>query len=156
MLFRSVSQSRYDEFVDFLVTRLNIVHGWKAAFFSPENWPVKYHYSKIASKIVGKEFSASVIKTDDFEKSFDYVKENFFFINPEEDMTIDNILDKAKFLVKKRGIKVLVIDPYNKLEHTMKTGESETNYISKFLDKLVMFARVNNVFVALVAHPRLS
>lgn len=153
-IFTGIPGHGKSEFVDFLATRLNIVHGWKAAFFSPENWPVKYHYSKIASKIVGKEFSASVIKTEDFEKSFDYVKENFFFINPEEDMTIDNILDKAKFLVKKRGIKVLVIDPYNKLEHTMKTGESETNYISKFLDKLVMFARVNNVFVALVAHPR--
>jgi len=141
------------EFVDFLNVKLNIIHGWKIAYFSPENWPVKYHYAKLVSKIVGKEFDAKYINTAVFEKSFEYVRENFFFINPEEDMTIENILTKAKFLVRKRGIKVLVIDPYNKLEHNTTLGQSETNYISKFLDKLTMFARVNNVLVVLVAHP---
>lgn len=142
------------EFVDFLCVKLQILHGWRPAYFSPENWPVKYHYAKLASKITGSEFSAKYISTDKFEQTFDYIKENYFFISPEEDITVENILDKAKYLVKKRGIKVLVIDPYNKLEHGMKQGESETNYISRFLDKLTLFARVNNVLVILVAHPR--
>jgi twinkle protein len=33
-------------------------------------------------------------------------------------------------------------------------SESETQYISKFLDKLANFARINGVLVFLVAHPR--
>ena len=32
------------EIVDFIITRLNSIHGWKAAYFSPENHPLSYHY----------------------------------------------------------------------------------------------------------------
>lgn len=141
------------EWVDFLTIKLNILFGWKAAFFSPENFPIKYHYAKLASKIVGKEFKAGAISRDDFDESFEYVKKNFDFIFPEDDFTVDSILAKAKYLVKKKGIKVLVLDPYNKFDHSIKIGEPETVYISRFLDKLTTFARKNNVLVILVAHP---
>jgi len=57
-------------------------------------------------------------------------------------------------LVKQHGVKILVIDPYNKLEHQHDSRMSETQYISKFLDKLTNFAKFNNVLVCLVAHPR--
>jgi len=142
------------EFVDQLVTKMNIEHGWKAGYFSPENYPVKYHYSKLAEKISGKKFNQAKLTNDEFEQVFDYISDNFHFIYPEEDMSFDNILTKAKFLVKKYGIKILVIDPFNKIEHLKDRGESETEYISRFLDRLITFAKRNNVLVFLVAHPR--
>jgi twinkle protein len=55
-------------------------------------------------------------------------------------------------LVKTRGVKVVVIDPYNKLDHQY--SDSETQYISRFLDKLINFAKFHDVLVFLVAHPR--
>lgn len=142
------------EWLDYVLVRLNILNGLKVGYFSPENFPVKYHFSKLASKIVGKEFKTPYFGINDLEHVHDYIQNNFFFVMPEEDMTIDNILAKAKHLVKKHGIKVFVIDPYNKLDHMMNRGESETNYISKFLDKISMFARLNGVLFFLVAHPR--
>jgi twinkle protein len=142
------------ELLDFILVRLNMLHGIKVGYFSPENYPIKYHYMKLASKIVGKEFKAGIMDNQEFEQVYDHIKDNFFFVFPEDDMSADNILSKAKYLVKKRGIKVFVIDPYNKIEHMQDRGETETNYISKFLDKLTMFARSNNVLVFLVAHPR--
>jgi len=72
----------------------------------------------------------------------------------EEDYSVDMVLDGAKQLIKSRGIRALVIDPYNKLEYQAGKGENETQYISRFLDKLQMFARFNNILVILVAHPR--
>ena len=69
-------------------------------------------------------------------------------------MSFETIITKAKYLVKKNGIKILVIDPYNKIEHLRSQGESETEYISRFLDKISTFARQFNVLVFLVAHPR--
>ena len=47
----------------------------------------------------------------------------------------------------------MIIDPYNKIDHQREKNETETEYISKFLDTLVRFARINNVLVCLVAHP---
>jgi twinkle protein len=84
--------------------------------------------------------------------AYEYIKENFFWILNEEDLTVKTILDSAKVLVKTRGIKLLVIDPYNKLDH--KYTDSETQYISRFLDQLISFAKFNDVLVFLVAHPK--
>lgn len=142
------------EFVDFIVSLMNVVHGWKVAFFSPENHPISYHVGKIMSKIAGRSFDPDYIKQPEFEKLSLYINDNYFFINPQEDITIDNILEKAKYLVRKHGIKILVIDPFNKLENMQSGNETETQYISRFLDKLTNFARVNGVLVFLVAHPR--
>lgn len=153
-VFTGIPSHGKSEFVDFICTRLNIVHGWKIGYFSPENYPVKYHYSKLASKISGKKFEKGYIGQGEYEKTFDYISDNFFFVYPEEDMSVDNVLAKAKHLVRRHGIRVMVFDPYNKIEHMRDRGESETEYISRFLDKMIMFGKRYNVLVILVAHPR--
>jgi twinkle protein len=141
------------EFIDFLISKLNIIHNWKVAYYSPENFPVQLHYAKIASKISGKSFGSQFINRVEFDILFQYIEKNYFFICPEEDNTIENILMKAKYLVRKHGIKIVVIDPYNKLEHLRKSGETETEYISRLLDKLSIFSKQNNCLVILIAHP---
>lgn len=142
------------EVTDWFIVLLNLLHGWKAAYFSPENHPLSYHVGKIASKLTGKSFDSQYLSHDEFTHVYRYMNENFMFINPEADLTIDSILEKAKYLVRKLGIKILVIDPYNKLDHLQDRGENETQYISRFLDRLTNFARINGVLVFLIAHPR--
>jgi len=142
------------EIVDYIISRLNMIHGWKVAYYSPENYPLELHYSKIASKITGKSFSSKFISHNEFERTFEYINDNYFFIYPEEDVTVENIIEKARYLVRRNGIKVLVIDPYNKLEHSKERGESETEYVSRFLDQLSMFSKQHSCLVVLVAHPR--
>lgn len=140
------------EFVDYLICKLNILYGWKAAYFTPENFPLKFHFKNLFEKLIGKGFGQLTSTEMDLEMARDYISENFFYIMHEEDNTVDAILAAAKALVKSKGIKILVIDPYNRLEHQY--VESETQYISRFLDKLSMFAQQHDVLVFLVAHPR--
>jgi len=142
------------EFLDYVIERLNIIHGLKTAYFSPENHPLQLHASKIIEKITGSRFSEYDLPLDDFEEAEAYLRQNYFFINPEDNFQVDSILDKAKFLIKSKGIKILVIDPYNKLEHQRKSNQSETEYISIFLDKIINFTKRNNIITFLVAHPR--
>lgn len=142
------------EVVDYIISRLNLLHGWKAAYFTPENYPLKFHYSKLYEKYVGKSFSCQYSNVDEFNIAYEYLRDNYFYIMDEEDNTVDLIIDSAKSLVKSRGIKILVIDPYNKLEHPQNRGESETQYISRFLDRITTFAKFNDVLVILVAHPK--
>lgn len=139
------------EFVDYLVTRLNIIQGWKAGYFTPENYPLKYHYAKLFEKIIGKPFNKYKSTDIEFNIAFEYIKENFFYVMNEEDTSVDSVLASAKALIKSKGIRIFVIDPYNRLDH--KYTDTETQYISRFLDKLTNFARYNNVLVFLVAHP---
>ena len=142
------------EFVDWLICRLNILYGWTAAYFTPENYPLKFHYAKIFEKLIGKQFSKYKTTDQDFQIAYEYIRDNYFYLMDEEDYSVEMVLDGAKQLIRSKGIRVLVIDPYNKLEYQAGRGENETQYISRFLDKLQMFARFNNVLVILVAHPK--
>jgi twinkle protein len=151
-IITGIPASGKSEFVDYIVCRLNINHGWKAAYFTPENYPLKFHYTKLFEKIIGKKFSADKVSEVEWDMAYEYIKDNFFYILNEADFTIKSILDSTRILVKTRGIKIIVIDPYNKLEH--KYSDSETQYISRFLDELITFAKLNDVLVFLVAHPK--
>jgi twinkle protein len=88
----------------------------------------------------------------EYEAAKQYANDNFFFIYPES-YTMGNILDKARSLVRKKGIKALVIDPYNRVESEQDYRQSETQHISKVLDQLTNFAQQNDVLVFLMAHP---
>ena len=140
------------EFVDYLIVKLNLLYGWKAALFTPENYPLSYHYVKLFEKIIGKKFNKNASTEIDYEMAYEHISKNFFYIMSDDDFTVDTLLTAAKSLVKTKGIKVLVIDPYNRLDHQY--SDSETQYISRFLDKLTMFAKLNDVLLFLVAHPR--
>jgi twinkle protein len=113
---------------------------------------LKFHYKKLYEKIIGKSFNINKSNELEWDMAYEYIRTNFFYILNEEDFTIKSILDSAKILVKTRGIKVVVVDPFNKLDH--KYTDSETQYISRFLDQLILFAKMNDVLVFLVAHPR--
>lgn len=141
------------EFVDELVLRLNLRHHWKAAFFSPENMPLSYHVQKLSEKLIGKGFHKGLMTPVEYRSTVSYLQENIVSILPKEDFTADNILLKARELVHRRGIRLLILDPYNALEHRIPAGMTETQYISAFLDSLKNFAIRNRCLVILVAHP---
>jgi twinkle protein len=42
------------EFLDFVICKLNVLHDWKVALYSPENHPLHLHFAKLAEKIIGK------------------------------------------------------------------------------------------------------
>jgi twinkle protein len=140
------------EFLDFLLCRLNISHGWKTALYSPENHPLELHFSKFAEKMIGKPFEGyNKLSPLDLKEMIKYHANNFFFINPESDFTLDNILDSVRQLVRKKGVKAFVIDAWNKIDHKYTTNE--TQYISQQLDKITIFCEKNKVHCFLVAHP---
>ena len=50
--------------------------------------------------------------------------------------SIDFILDKAKDAVYRHGIRGLVIDPYNEVDHQRPGNQTETEYVSALLSKV--------------------
>lgn len=140
------------EFIDEIAERLNMRYGWRFAYFSPENAPLAYHASKLIEKFTGKHFSQKTLSAQEYRQVKQHLETDFFFIAPEADYKVDSILERAKFLVRRKGIKALVIDPYNRLENEQ-GARNETQYISGLLDKLTMFAQKHDILVILMAHP---
>ena len=141
------------EMLDFIVARLSVELDWKTLYFSPENYPLELHYAKIASKLIGKQFRSGWMTEDEFDQAYSFISEHFFWMNPYTTTTLEQILDCARYHVRRYGIKQLVIDPFNCLEHRRKPSENGSEYIGRFLDDLSRFARRNDLLIHLVAHP---
>ena len=139
-------------FLNYILARLNILHDWKIAFFSPEFYPVSLHISQVLETLGGLRFDYKNYSTSVYEAMKDYVCRNMFFIDPD-DTDINSVLERGRYLIKKKGIKALVIDPFNALTDNERKSEKQDEYISDFLQKLRWFARKYDVAVFLVMHP---
>ncbi len=153
MIVTGIPGDGKSEFLDEVAVRLSLHHGWRCAWFSPENFPVTLHHPKLIEKLIGKRFVQKVMSQMEFDAAVAYLSRNFFDILPEEGYRVDTILERSEALVRRKGIRVFILDPYNCLEHQIPTGQSETQYISEFLEKLRSFARRRQVLVILAAHP---
>ncbi len=142
------------EFIDMLAVQMNMLHDWKTVFFSPENLPLQMHFAKHSEKLVGKGFKMGITSEEEYVGVYEFLKQNIFSIVPEKGFKLDNILKKAREVVRRKGVKMVVIDPFNRIDHQMEKGMAETQYISHFLDRLASFALSTGTLVVLVAHPR--
>jgi twinkle protein len=141
------------EWLDALAVNLSKLSGWTFGVCSPENQPVTYHGVKLMEKYVGKRLN--LMTKEEYDDAKLWLSVYFKFILPG-DRTIDTVLAKARLLVKRYGMKGLIIDPYNELVHSgRRDGVTETEYISEFLANIRVFARETGTHVWLVAHPKM-
>jgi twinkle protein len=154
-----IPSSGKSNWLDCLLINLAKLHGWNFALFSPENLPLEQHMAAIAEKFIGKPFHNGPtprMNTNELESAMQWVNEHFAWIMPgsEDDWTVEKILTAAGQLCLRRGIRGLVIDPWNELEALRPSGISETEYISQCLKRIRIFARQRRVHVWIVIHPQ--
>lgn len=142
-------------FINDLILRLNLLYGWKTVFFSPESFPLEDHAAVLSEWIVGKHFHSQVMSMEEVEEVYDYLADNISMIMPSDGNRLDYILERADIEIKRKGVKIVVVDPYNTIE-SQQGNKSETLYISEVLDKITNFARKRDVLFILAAHPSKS
>ncbi|HMG15093.1 MAG TPA: hypothetical protein VK590_06585, partial [Saprospiraceae bacterium] len=100
-------------------------------------------------------------------KALEWVHQHFIIINPDEKnyfnfnmeenkspKALNSILSYVLYLKKTEGIFGFLIDAWNKLDHQRSdTRMSETDFISKELDRLLNFIEIQDLFCQIIAHP---
>ena len=147
-----VPSSGKSDFVDRMAVGYQMKYGWKTAFASPENKPTFLHAHKLIRKIGGWMPKKDDLGSDKWNRCFDVVNDNFYFIEAER-YDLDAVLKKGAELVKRKGIKCLVIDPYNKVKMKGAGDLSITDATMEYLAKIEAFAKKYDVLVVIVAHP---
>ncbi len=144
------------ELIDALAVNLAQRYGWRFALCSFEN-PPEEHIAKLAEKFIGAPFwdgPAHRMTELELLRGLGWVNDQFFLIRfDDEAPTIEAILEKARAAVMRHGVRGLVIDPYNEIEHRRPTNMTETEYVSQLLGKVKRFAQNHEVHVWFVAHP---
>ena len=147
-----IPSSGKSDFVDQMVVGYNRNYQWKTAFASPENAPTYLHAHKLMRKVWEDMPSKADIGTDKWNEVADHINDNFYFIDMER-YTLESVLRKGAELVKRKGIKCLVIDPFNKVRDVDCKTEDVNRYTMEYLTKIETFAKKYDVLVFIVAHP---
>ena len=145
------------EWLDELVIRLLIRYNWTAGFWTPENTLLD-HSRKIIEKLTNRTFirqGATGVQPLQFELCKQWMKERISWIDlPFDNLHLETILERSRSLVRKFGIRILVLDPFNFIEKENNATRSENAWDSHVVGAIRSFAVRNNVLVFLVAHPR--
>ena len=147
-----IPSSGKSDFVDQMVVGYNRNYGWKTAFASPENAPTYLHAHKLMRKTWEGMPRAEDIHGDKWNRIADHCNSNYYHIDMER-YTLESVLRKGAELVKRKGIKCLVIDPFNKVRDVDCKTEDVNRYTMEYLTKIEIFAKKYDVLVFVVAHP---
>ncbi|CAL9043305.1 twinkle homolog protein, chloroplastic/mitochondrial-like isoform X1 [Musa acuminata AAA Group] len=157
-----VPNSGKSEWIDALLCNINEARKWKFLLCSMEN-KVRDHARKLLEKYINKPFinsrygeSTERMSVQELEQGKKWLNDTFYLIRCEDDSlpSIDWVLELAKSAVVRYGIRGLVIDPYNELDHQRSSKLTETQYVSHMLTKIKRFAHHHSCHVWFVAHPR--
>lgn len=140
-----------------LTFNLMKLHGWKTFYASFESLPIQRHMLDLMQVHVGQPsftFVPGHFSKDQFDQAFEYIKDKFYFYDPEEDgFDVESILAGAQECIDLYGIKGLVVDPFTEVDILPRPGESEVKAIGRTLSRIQQFARHHGIHAWVLAHP---
>lgn len=139
-------------FVLQLMLTKSMYDDWKWAVFCPENYPANDFFDDMVEMYNGKSLGDMV--DEEYVTACEFLNEHFFYVYPDNDHDLLSIHDKFRYLVLKKGVDGVVIDPFNQLDHNQKAYQREDQYLSDVLKDIKRFALLNNVTYNIVAHPK--
>lgn len=74
-------------------------------------------------------------------------------LDEDLELDIDAFLETARISVLRDGAKIIILDPWNEIEHKRNRDETLTEYVGRAIRKIKAFARRYNVAFWIVAHP---
>lgn len=129
----------------------SLYDGWKWAVFSPENYPANDFYDDIVEMFCGKWIAE--ITEEEYVVACHFINDHFYFVYPEDEHDINSIHEKFRYLVMKKGVDGVMIDPFNQLDKTQRPYERDDQYLSIVLKDIKRFALLNCISYNIVAHP---
>lgn len=130
----------------------SIWDGWKWAVFCPENYPANDFYDDLIEMYVGRWLRE--MSEDEYTEAAQFIGRHIFYVYPEDSHDIHSIHEKFRYLVLKKGVDGVLIDPFNQLDHNQKAFQREDQYLSEILKDMKRFALLNAVSYNIVAHPK--
>ena len=151
-LLLSAPGSGKSDFIDHICAKFATKYGWKVGVCSPENVPTKFHYDKIVRKIIGHR------PKDNFDSKlmnemFDFVDGHYVHIKQQSRFYLEEVLEKFAELVKRKGVRIFILDPFNKIK-LKKVDRSKVNeYTEEYHIMLDEFCKRYDCHIFLVLHP---
>lgn len=127
-------------------------HGLRACIASFETRPKPHIRRQLRTLLTNKlemEMSDSELAQAD-----DWINDRYLFLNhPDQRPTLEWLLECAETAVVRHGVRIIQIDPWNRLEAMRDGKETETEYILRCLRAMYVFAQDMDCLFQVVVHP---
>jgi twinkle protein len=74
-------------------------------------------------------------------------------VDEDDEMDLEYFLDLCRTAVLRDGVKFVLLDPWNEVEHKRRPREEETDYVGRAIRAVKKFAKQYQVAFWIVAHP---
>jgi len=118
--------------------------------------PTPEQISEIAARstyLLSNILSWIKMNEDEYSEAAHFIDKHIFYVYPDDGHDIHSINEKFRYLVLKKGIDGVLVDPFNQLDHVQKPYQREDQYLSETLKDVKRFALLNSVSYNIVAHP---
>lgn len=145
------------EWADALCLNLAKKYDWKLCICSTEINHEEYQENTLR-RYLRRPFEK--VGNNEPARALAFYQEHYTFItnttmDEEIELTLEKLIELAKIAIVRDGCKVIMLDPWNEIEHTRKSMETETEYTSRAIRMLKRLAKVYKVLVIIVAHPKM-
>lgn len=140
-------------FLNEIGCRMAADQGWVCAFASFEQAPIPQQRRSFRTFYCRKQEPWQ--SDEERAKADDWIDRQFVFIVPDddEDHTLLWLIERIKVAVLQRGAKLVVVDPWNEIEHARPMGMSETDYVGESLAALRRLAVRLRIHLIIATHP---
>jgi len=156
MVITGVPGHGKSEWTDGLVLNLAKKHGWRICVCSTEINNEEYQENTIRRYL---RRPLDMVGDHEPQKALDFYNEHFRFITnstmDDFDLTLEKLIELAEIAILRDNCSVLMLDPWNEIEHCRKGTENETEYVGRAIRMLKKLARQYCVLVIIVAHPKM-
>jgi hypothetical protein len=137
-----------------------VMFGEKVATFSPEDVPAEEYFHDYVEMLLGCEctpYNPNRPSDDIYEAAYDFVSKHIFYISAEMlSPTPQYIKEKFLELIVQEKVDYCCIDPFNQMTNDYKGYGGRTDkYLETLLADFSRFARKNDVYFWIIAHPKL-
>jgi twinkle protein len=140
-------------FVNEIVAQMAIKHQWKACVATFEQNPRADFEPWLHTHFNGKP--AHLQTPEQIEKARHFVESYIKLIVPTEDADIDLLWlkERIEVAVLRYNCQLVVVDPWNEMDHLHPAGMSQTEYTGFAIRQLKKLASKLNVHMIVVTHP---
>jgi len=137
-----------------------VMFGEKIATFSPEDVPAEEYFHDYVEMLLGCEctpYNPNRPSDDIYEAAYDFVSKHIFYRSAEMlSPTPQYIKEKFLELIVQEKVDYCCIDPFNQMTNDYKGYGGRTDkYLETLLADFSRFARKNDVYFWIIAHPKL-
>lgn len=126
---------------------------WRTCFASFEQPPQTQHMWELRRLRLGKR--PKDMTREDVVRADEWIEKFFRFVVPDEEKppTLDFVFEMFATSIVRYGADMLVVDPWNEVEHSRSGGQTMTEYVGEAIRDMKRFARKWDVHLAVIAHP---